>query len=45
MLDMLIVFHICLFLMSHDSSYTSLGDSETFVLYNHIKQSVQRDVL
>ena len=38
-LEMLIVLHICLFLMSHDSSNMSLGDIETIV------QSVQRDAL
>ena len=28
-----------------DSGYTNLGDSETIVSYNHVKQSVQRYVL
>lgn len=44
-LEILIVLHICSFLMSYDSSYKSLGDSETVVLCSHMKQSVQRDVL
>ena len=42
---MLIVLHICSFLMSYDTGYTSLSDSETIVSYNHIKQSVQENVL
>ena len=52
---MLIVLHICSFLMSYDnlhgmivsrlhSVYTSLDDSETIVSHNHTKQSVPRDV-
>ena len=40
---MLIFLHICLFLMPCDIDNTNLA-SETIVLYNHIKQSVQRDV-
>ena len=42
---MLIIFHICLSLMSYDSGYTSLGNSKAIVLYNHIKQSFLRDVI
>ena len=37
--------HIYLFLMSYNSSYTSVGDSDTTFLYNHINQSVPHDVL
>ena len=40
-----LVLHIYPFLMPYDSGYTSLNDSETIILYNHIKQSVQRDIL
>ena len=40
-LEILIVFLICSFLMSHDFSHMSLGDIET----NVIVQSVPRDVL
>ena len=42
---MLIILHICLFLMSYDNVYTSLGDSETIILYNHIQRSPLRDVI
>ena len=37
--------HIYLFLMSYNSSYTSVGDSDTTFSYNHINQSVPHDVL
>ena len=32
---MLIVLHICSFLMSNDSGYVSLGDTETIILYSY----------
>ena len=44
-LDMLIVLHICLFLMSYNTGYTSLADNEIIISYNHIKQPVLRDAL
>ena len=31
--------------MSYNSSYTSVGDSDTTFSYNHINQSVPHDVL
>ena len=39
-LEMLIVLHICLFLVSYDTSNMTLGDIETTV-----RKSVQRDAL
>ena len=42
---MLIAYHICLFLMSYDSCYTSLGDSESIDSYNYIRQSMVRSVI
>ena len=36
---MLIVLHICLLLMSCDSGYPSLGDSETPIVVYDIKRS------
>ena len=41
---MLNVLYICLFLMSCDSGYTSLSDNEAIVSYDHIKQSILRDI-
>ena len=37
-LKMLIVFHVCSFVMSYDSSNRSLSDIETIVSYNQLKE-------
>ena len=42
---MLIAYRICLFLMSYDSCYKSLGNSESIDSYKYTRQPMVRAVI